>query len=155
MSYELLKTIHILGAILLLGNITVSAWWKVMANRTGDARIIAFAQCQVMRTDILFTLPGAVMIVVTGDFIGYVLYLNSWSIQWLSWGRILFIASGLIWLFVLIPIQVKQIRLSRAFAAGSEIPPAYWRLNRYWYAFGAIAGLLPTANLYWMVFKPI
>jgi uncharacterized membrane protein len=154
-SYELLKTIHILGVILLLGNITITAWWKSMANRTGDARIIAFAQRQVTLTDFLFTLPGAVLIVATGDFIGYVLLTDSWSIRWLTWGRILFIASGLIWLSVLIPIQVKQARLARTFATGAEIPAAYWRLNRCWYAFGTAALLLPMANLYWMVFKPL
>jgi uncharacterized membrane protein len=79
---------------------------------------------------------------------------DSWSILWLTWGRVLFIASGLIWLFVLIPIQIKQARLARTFATGSEIPATYWRLNHYWYGFGAVAVLLPMANLYWMVFKP-
>lgn len=154
MSYELLKTIHILGAILLLGNITVTAWWKSMANRTGDARIIAFAQRQVTMTDFLFTLPGAVIIVGSGDFIAYSLMTDSWNIRWLSWGRILFMTSGLIWLTILIPIQVKQARLARTFATGTEIPVAYWRLNRCWYIFGIVAVALPVANLYWMVFKP-
>ena len=154
MSYELLKTIHIFGAILLLGNITVTAWWKGMANRTGNPRIIAFAQRQVTLTDFLFTLPGAVLIVASGDFIAYVLMSDSWNIRWLTWGRLLFIASGLIWLFVLVPVQVKQARLARTFAADTEIPAAYWQLNRYWYAFGIVAVLLPMGNLYWMVFKP-
>ncbi len=154
MSYELLKAIHIFGAILLLGNITVTAWWKGMANRTGSPRVIAFAQRQVTLTDFLFTLPGAVLIVASGDFIGYVLMTDSWNIRWLTWGRLLFIASGLIWLFVLIPLQIKQARLARAFAHATEIPEVYWRLNRYWYVFGTVAVLLPLANLYWMVFKP-
>lgn len=154
MSYELLKIIHILGAILLLGNITVTAWWKSMANRTADARIIAFAQRQVTMTDFLFTLPGAVMIVGSGDFIAYSLMTDSWNIQWLTWGRILFMISGLIWLTILIPIQVKQARMARNFATGAEIPVAYWRLNRCWYIFGMAAVSLPVANLYWMVIKP-
>lgn len=154
MSYELLKTIHILGAILLLGNITVTAWWKGMANRTGNPDIIAYAQRQVTLTDFLFTLPGAVLIVASGDFIAYVLMTDSWSIRWLTWGRLLFIASGLIWLFILVPVQIRQARLARTFAADKEIPSAYWRLNTYWYVFGIVAVLLPMANLYWMVFKP-
>jgi uncharacterized membrane protein len=155
MSYELLKTIHLFGAILLLGNITVTAWWKGMANRTGDPRIIAFAQRQVTLTDLLFTLPGAVLIVASGDYIAYVMMFDSWDILWLTWGRLLFIASGLIWLFIVIPVQIKQARMARLFADGAQIPAAYWRLNRYWYRFGIIAVLLPMANLYWMVFKPV
>lgn len=154
MSYELLKTIHILGVILLLGNITITAWWKTMANRTRHPEIIAFAQRQVTVTDFLFTLPGVVLIVASGDFIAYVLMADSWDIRWLTWGRLLFIASGLIWLFVLVPVQIKQARLARTFAASTKIPLAYWRLNTYWYVFGIIAVLLPMTNLYWMVFKP-
>jgi uncharacterized membrane protein len=155
MSYELLKAIHIFGAILLLGNITVTAWWKGMANRTRNPRIIAFAQRQVTLTDFLFTLPGAVLIVASGDFIAYVLMIDSWNIRWLTWGRLLFIATGLIWLFILIPVQIKQARLARDFADDAEIPAEYWQLNRYWYLCGIVAVLLPLGNLYWMVFKPI
>jgi uncharacterized membrane protein len=155
MSYELLKVIHIFGAILLLGNITVTAWWKGMANRTRNPRIIAFAQRQVTLTDFLFTLPGAVLIVASGDFIAYVLMIDSWNIRWLTWGRLMFIATGLIWLFILIPVQIKQARLARDFADDAKIPAEYWQLNRYWYICGIVAVLLPLGNLYWMVFKPI
>ena len=42
-AYLFLKGIHILGVILLLGNIIVTAWWKIMADRTRDPRVIAFA----------------------------------------------------------------------------------------------------------------
>ena len=126
-----------------------------MTNRTGEARIIAFAQNQVTMTDFLFTLPGAAMIVASGDFIAYSLMTDSWSIRWLTWGRVLFMISGLIWLTILIPIQIKQARLAHSFATGSGIiPAAYWQLNRYWYIFGIAAVALPMANLYWMVFKP-
>ena len=154
MEYLLVKGIHVLGVILLLGNIVVTAWWKAMANRSGEPRVIAFAQRQVTLTDFMFTLPGAVLIVTTGDYIGYALLTDSWEIRWLTWGRLLFMASGLIWLGVLVPVQIKQARMARLFQSGGEIPPAYWRLNRYWFGFGTLAVLLPMANLYWMVFKP-
>lgn len=155
MRYELLKAMHIFGAVLLLGNITVTAWWKGMANRTGNPRIIAFAQRQVTLTDFLFTLPGAILIVASGDYIAYALMTDSWDIPWLAWGRLLFIASGLIWICVLVPVQIRQARLARTFSDDTQIPSAYWRLNRYWYVFGTIAVVLPMANLYWMVFKPM
>jgi len=34
-----------------LGNIIVTGWWKLMADRTRDPRVIAFAQRQVTTTD--------------------------------------------------------------------------------------------------------
>ena len=42
-TYTTIKLVHIAGAVLLLGNIIVTAWWKVMADRTGNPSIIAFA----------------------------------------------------------------------------------------------------------------
>ncbi|MES9856359.1 MAG: DUF2269 domain-containing protein [Sedimenticola sp.] len=155
MSYELLKSLHILGTILLLGNVIVTAWWKVMANRTNNAKVIAFAQRQVTLTDFLFTLPGAVLIVASGDYIAYFMMNDSWTVLWIAWGRVLFIMSGLIWVFILVPIQVKQAKLAKEFTLKESIPDKYWKLNKHWYQFGAVAVLLPLCNIYWMVFKPI
>lgn len=49
--YLLIKSLHLLGVILFVGNIIVTGWWKVMADRTGNPAIIAFAQRQVTLTD--------------------------------------------------------------------------------------------------------
>lgn len=152
--YLTLKSIHIFGVILLMGNIIVTAWWKGRANRSRNPIIIGFAQRQVTATDWLFTLPGAILIVASGDWVGYKLIADSWSLTWLTWGRLLFIASGVLWLAVLVPVQIKQAHLARGFEQGGAIPEVYWHLNQIWYRVGIVAVLLPLANLYWMVFKP-
>jgi hypothetical protein len=36
------KTLHIVGVSLFIGNIIVSALWKVMADRTGDLAVMRF-----------------------------------------------------------------------------------------------------------------
>ncbi|HPH07259.1 MAG TPA: DUF2269 family protein, partial [Methylotenera sp.] len=54
-TYLWLKTIHILGVVLFLGNIIITGWWKVMADNTKNAQVIAFAQRQVTLTDYVFT----------------------------------------------------------------------------------------------------
>jgi uncharacterized membrane protein len=154
-TYSLLKSIHIFGVILLMGNIMVTAWWKVMADRTKNPSVIAFAQRQVTLTDFVFTAPGALLAIMAGDAMAYGFMPNSWNIQWLTWGRGLFIASGIIWLTVLIPTQIKQARMAQSFANTQVIPDEYWRLSKRWQIFGAIAVLLPMANIYWMVFKPM
>jgi uncharacterized membrane protein len=154
-TYPLLKSLHILGVILLMGNIIVTAWWKLMADKTKDPSVIAFAQRQVILTDLVFTAPGALLAVTAGDSMAYGFMANTWDIQWLTWGRSLFIASGIIWITVLIPTQIKQARLARNFAQGKAIPDEYWKLSKHWNIFGAIAVLLPLVNIYWMVFKPL
>ena len=154
-TYLLLKSLHILGIILLMGNIIVTAWWKFMADKTKDPSVIAFAQRQVTLTDFVFTAPGAFLAIMAGDSMAYTFMSSTWDIQWLTWGRCLFIASGIIWIVVLIPTQIKQARMARGFVISKTIPDEYWKLSKRWNIFGALAVLLPLMNIYWMVFKPI
>jgi len=153
-TYLTLKSLHILGAVIFLGNIIVTGWWKVMADRTRDPKIIAFAQRQVILTDFVLTAGGVALILATGVGNAMVHHLDYWSIQWLAWGMGLFIASGVIWVAILIPVQVKQARLARVFATTGDIPDTYWFLGKLWMGFGTVATLLPLINIYWMVFKP-
>lgn len=155
MSYQLLKSIHIFGIIILMGNIIVTAWWKFMADKTKNPSIIAFAQRQVTLTDYVFTGPGALLAIVAGDYMAYASMSETWNIKWLTWGRSLFIVSGIIWFVILIPTQIKQARMARAFVSTNQIPDAYWSLSKRWNIFGAIAVILPLINIYWMVYKPI
>lgn len=153
-TYLLLKSLHILGVVIFLGNIIITGWWKTMADRTKQSIIVAYAQRQVTLTDIIFTAGGVLLIFITGIVNARLLNLDYWHIRWLAWGLWLFIISGIIWALILIPIQIKQARMARAFADGSDIPGMYWYLGRFWIVFGIIATILPMVNLYWMVFKP-
>jgi uncharacterized membrane protein len=152
-SYFWLKSMHILGVVLFLGNIIVTGWWKNMADQTKHPQIIAFAQRQVTLTDFIFTAGGVSLLFLAG-------VLNVWwhdinlSSQWLVYGFAVFVLSGVIWAAVLIPVQIKQAKMAKHFAVDGLIPDAYWRLCKIWNFFGAIATLLPLMNLYWMVFKP-
>jgi uncharacterized membrane protein len=152
-SYLVLKTLHIVGAVLFIGNITVTAWWKVMADRTRDPKIVAFAQRQVTLTDWVFTF-GGVTLVAIGGYGNAVSHGMPLTVPWLAWGNALFILSGVIWIAVLIPVQTKLARIARTFAEGGTIPETYWRLEMLWGVFGAIATILPLANIVIMVFKP-
>ncbi|RIH90285.1 hypothetical protein Mterra_00594 [Calidithermus terrae] len=149
-SYLLLKSLHVLGAVIFLGNILVTALWKVLADRTQNPAIVAYAQRLVTVTDFAFTALGVGLIIVTGELMA-----GRWEgASWVGWGRGLFVASGVIWLVALVPIQVAQARMARAFARQASIPAAYWRLAYWWGVFGVIATALPLLNLYFMVFKP-
>jgi uncharacterized membrane protein len=153
MAYEVLKVTHLFGVIIFLGNIIVTGVWKAMADRTGDARIIACAQRLVTLTDWIFTAGGVALILVGAYGMVAVAGLDLRQ-TWLLWGQALFVTSGLIWAIILIPTQVVQARQARGFAANGEIPESYWRHNRRWFVWGTIATIIPLGNLYFMVFKP-
>ena len=153
-TYLALKSLHLLGVVLFVGNIVVTGWWKVMADRTRHPAIVAFAQRQVTMTDWLFTFGGSTLVVV-GAYANVYLHDLPLDAPWLVWGQALFFLSGLLWVAILIPLQIRLARLARGFAGGGAIPAEYWRLNRVWLWVGILATVLPAANLYFMVFKPV
>ena len=154
-SYLFLKSLHILGAVIFLGNIIVTGWWKVMADRTRNPLIIAFAQRQVTLTDYVFTTGGVALVLATGIGNATLHDMDYLSIRWLAWGYWLFIISGAIWAAILIPLQIKLARMARQFQKDGVIPENYWTLERIWLVFGILATVIPLANIYWMVLKPI
>jgi uncharacterized membrane protein len=151
--YSWLKVVHIFGVVLFLGNIIVTGWWKNMADLTKNPQIIAYAQRQVTLTDFIFTGGGVGILLIAGMANVY-LHGMSYATKWLGHGMAIFLASGLIWVAVLIPVQMKQAKMAKEFALSSEIPASYWKLCTKWNLFGLLATLIPLANLYFMVFKP-
>ncbi|MEA3411287.1 MAG: DUF2269 family protein [Pseudomonadota bacterium] len=153
-NFLLLKVAHIFGAMIFLGNIMVSAVWKLMADRSGQPAVVAFGQRLISVTDYFFTVVGAAILVVTGHFMAARFGAVA-DITWIRWGWYLLIGSAAIWVFILIPLQIMQSQLAETFSDGGAIPNRYWTLGRIWAVFGIIATLLPMANLYIMVAKPV
>ena len=124
--------LHVLGVIVLIGNVTVSSFWKVFADRSGEPRIIAHAQRLVSTTDWVFTLSGILLLIGGGFGATYVAGIPPFGPAWLVVAELLFLLSGLIWLFDPCAIQIRQARQARSFAAAAPIPAAYRRDNRLW-----------------------
>jgi uncharacterized membrane protein len=152
-TYLWLKVVHIFGVVLFLGNIIVTGWWKNMADLTKNPQIIAYAQRQVTLTDFIFTGGGVAILLIAGMTNVY-LHDMSYATKWLGHGMAIFLVSGVIWGAVLIPVQIKQAKMAKAFELSGEIPASYWKLCTTWNIFGLLATLIPLANLYYMVFKP-
>lgn len=154
MAYEILKFLHVLGVVLLVGNVTITAFWKVFADRTDDARIVGYAQHLVTLCDWVFTLGGIALIIVGGYGMAAINHLHIFEERWLILGQILFLVSGLIWVVLLIPYQIRQGRQARDFHKNGTIPLSYWRDARLWLIWGIIATVPLVAAIYVMVTKP-
>ncbi len=144
-----------LGVMLFLGNMIVTTRWKIIADQTRDATIVAFAQRQVTLTDSVFTALGVAPCWLLQGSMVHALMDNAPGLAWLANGRILIISSGIIWVSRLVPVQIKQTRLARAFSAGGVIPAQYRRLTRIWNGFGTSAAIFPLLSVYWMVDQPV
>lgn len=152
MDYLMLKFLHVTGACLFVGNNVVTPFWKVLAERTRNPAVIAYSQRLVTLTDIIFTGGGIGLLLGPGHAM-IAAQPALWEQPWLRWSYALFGLSGLIWLVVLLPVQVKQARLAKAFIDGSAIPAEYWRLSRWWFVAGTAASVLPLISLLLMVTK--
>lgn len=144
-----LKTIHVLCACLFLGNVIVSGTWAALAERTRDHKIISFSNRMVLVTDLLFTATGALGVVITGHLMAVPLGGEA-SHPWIRWSYILFGLSGLIWAFVLLPIQLRQRSL---LSRSDRITAEYLQLSKVWQISGAVATVLPLPILYFMIAK--
>ncbi len=153
-AFSVFKFAHIAGIVLLLGNITVTAVWKVFADRTGDAAIVAFGQRMVTGTDFGLTLPGIVLTIIGGYGAMYEARYDFPGPAWLVWSQLCFVAAGVIWLGVLIPIQVRQARMARQFDSAAQVPAEYRTLARRWLAWGLVATVPLVSALYFMIDKP-
>ena len=154
MQYQMLKFLHVLGVILLIGNVTITAFWKVFADRSNDPLVIAEAQRIVILADWFFTLAGILLILVGGYGMLVAAGVSPLDGGWLVWGQALFVISGAIWVGILVPAQIRQARIARTLARGSEIPERYWQQGRIWLAWGIAATVPLVAAVYVMIVKP-
>lgn len=153
--YLWLKLVHVAAVVAFLGNITTGLFWHAHAARTGDPRLIAHAVDGIIRSDRLFTIPGVVVIIVSGvggAIIGGYPILRT---QWILWSLILFGVSGLVFALRVAPLQVELRALAQAGAhPGPFDRERYDRLAWIWELWGAVALLTPVGALVLMVLKP-
>ncbi|MDR6294135.1 putative membrane protein [Inquilinus ginsengisoli] len=152
-TYELLKTLHVIGATVLFGTGAGIAFFMVMAHRTGDAALIAHTAGVVVIADMLFTASAVVVQPITGALLartaGYPLFEG-----WIGLSLLLYLVAGAFWLPV-VWLQWRMRNLARdAVARGAALPPEYRRLYHIWFAFGFPAFAAVLGILWLMVAKP-
>ena len=153
---QILLALHILAAVVFVGNIITAAYWKVRADRSGNLETVAITARSLLQADYVFTAPGIVLLLVTGILMVW-LSVGSWAQfqePWLGVSFVLLIITGIIWLAVLLPQLRRMVRLAQEGVDAGALGPEYRKASRIWSMFGGIATLLPVLILLLMVFKP-
>jgi uncharacterized membrane protein len=152
--YFLLKYLHVLGAIVILGTGTGIAFFMLMAHRSGEAAFIARTASTVVIADVLFTLTAVLLQPITG---GLLMMLSSTGFTelWISTSLGLYAVAGLFWVPVIL-MQIEMRDLAREAAAqNAALPPRYFALFRRWFLFG-IPGFGSVMLILWlMIAKPV
>ena len=151
--YFLVKYLHVLGAIVILGTGAGIAFFMLMAHRSGDAAFVARTATIVVTADMLFTATAVMLQPVTG---GALMMLSNTAPTepWLAAALGLYAVAGLFWIPVVF-MQIEMRDLARLAAAQqTPLPARYLMLYRRWFIFG-IPGFGSVMAILWlMIAKP-
>lgn len=151
--YFLVKYLHVLGAIVILGTGTGIAFFMLMAHLSGQAAFIARTAGVVVIADMLFTLSAVLLQPISG---GTLMWLSSTSLseRWLTTSLVLYALAGLFWVPVIF-MQIELRDLARAADADAQpLPPRYFTVFRRWFICGIPDFGSVMAILWLMIAKP-
>jgi uncharacterized membrane protein len=148
---SLLKALHVLAAILFVGNVIVTGIWTAIffrARRTHDFRVAARA---IVLTDWLFTVGGGALLTITGVSLAIGRGYPLWGTPWIRQAVLALAISTVMWLVLLVPAQRIMLRAGSSEVDDVALVRAYTRWN--------VAGWAATAPLLYavwcMVAKPV
>ena len=152
MDYNTLLFIHIASVILLLGVGGGSAFYKFMADRSGNLELIVHTNKLVVLADWLFTTPSVILQPISGfmlmNLMGY-----SLDTSWLYISVVLYIFSILLWLVaVYLQIGMKKMALL-AQEEKRELDKNYFKMVNYWIILGLFSVLAMGGIFYLMIFR--
>jgi len=152
--YFLLKYLHVIGAIVLLGTGTGIAFFMLMAHLSRDVAFIARTAAVVVVADYLFTLTAVILQPISGYLLTLELGIPLTEF-WILASLALYLVAGCFWL----PVVWMQSRMrdlaSAAAAGGTALPDQYHRLFRLWFIFGFPGFGAVAATLWLMIAKPV
>ena len=154
MLYLAIKSLHVLGVVLFLGNIITGVFWKRHADRSDDLKVRAQVLAGIIASDRLFTLPTVGVIIITGVLNALLVHMPILGTPWIAWGLGLFLLSGMVFSMRVGPLQKKLLANVEAGISGSWDRAAYEKLSREWLAWGWVAIGAPLIVVFLMVFKP-
>lgn len=154
MDYLTLKTLHILSMVLLFGTGLGSAFYKWMADRSGNVQHIAVTNKHVVLADWCITTPTVIFQPISGVTMAIMADMPL-TTPWLTISLALYLLAGVCWL----PVVWLQLRMHKmaemAVAGNSSLPAGYSRLANWWFWLGVPAFMSMVMVVALMVFKHI
>jgi uncharacterized membrane protein len=151
--YLVVKWLHILSSVVLVGTGFGSAYYMFFANRSRNVAAQAVVAKLVVRADWWFTTPTVFVQPITGFLLAH---LAGWplSTPWLALSIGLFVLAGACWLPV-VWLQLRMAAMAQAASdSGGEMPARYDRYARRWEWLGYPAFVALIGVFYLMVAKP-
>lgn len=152
-TYLMLKWVHIVSSVLLVGTGLGSAFYLFFANRSGSVQAQAVVARLVVRADTWFTTPAGIVQPASGVALAT---MAGWplSTPWLALSVALYVLAGTCWLPVLW-LQWRMAAMAReAVDSDQPLPARYRQHARLWESLGYPAFIAMLGVYYLMVNKP-
>lgn len=151
---DILKWLHILGAVVLIGTGAGIAFFMVMAQRTGNIVVIAHTASIVVIADWLFTASAAIIQPITGTLLAWE---SGWEVTepWILWAIGLYVFVGAFWLPVIWIQHNLRDLAQEALANNAPLSDKYHKLFRIWLSCGFPAFFAILGILWLMVSRPV
>lgn len=147
-GYGLWKFLHVLGAVLMLGNVIVTGAWAAILWRHRESDTPRLIARGILWTDLVFTLGGGALLTIAGI---QLIRIADWpwtELGWLRHGIELLAVATIVWLVVLLPDQLRMERCA------SSDPVRFRRLFRRWTVVGWLDTVVLAAAMALMVLRP-
>ena len=144
--------IHVIAVIIFLGNITITPFWKLHAEKIKDRLHILNIWEGIIRSDRFFTMPGMIILLIFGIGAAAHLKVNFIDTGWIFWSIIMYIISGASFMVKMVPIQKKIVALAKDEARFGW--DEYRKLTKQWDIWGSLATITPWIAVILMVLKP-
>jgi len=152
-TYLIVKTLHILSSVLMVGTGFGTAFYLFFANRSNSVETMSVVSRLVCRADWWFTTPAVIFQPLSGLWLAHTAGF-SWTAPWLLVSFGLYALAGVCWL----PVVWLQLRMARmagsAAASGQQVPERYWHYARRWELLGYPAFIAMVVVYFLMVTKP-
>ena len=152
-TYLLVKWLHIVSSVVLVGTGFGTAFYLFFANRSDSLEARAVIARLVVRADLWFTTPAVIVQPLSGLWLAHT---AGWPVTtpWLLASVALYLLTGACWLPVLW-LQLKMAReVEAALALQRPLAAQYRQWQQAWESLGYPAFIAMLAVLFLMVNKP-
>jgi len=150
--YGLMKIVHVLAVVVLLGNLLMAPFWRKRLAALGGAQARAAANRSVRVADLIFTLPGWVVVLATGIML--IIQQGMRGRYWLHLSLLLFLGWLVLWHILVLRARKAMIAQADEAAADGPASAELAQHERQWQQWSYLSALLAVLILILMVTKP-
>ena len=139
----LVRVVHVLAVVVFLGNLLMAPFWRKRLAAVGGVQARAAANRSVRVADLMFTLPGLVVVLATGIML---IISRGMHGGWLHLSLLLFLGWLVLWHVLVLRSRKAMIAQAEEAASGGQAPADLAQYERQWqqwsYVSAGIVGLI-------------